>query len=220
MERTKNGFYVSFDTTKRKKYSDKTREEIARLYRLGMSHRKIAVELGIPSGSIYNILRDFKIVKEPAVRPNRYYYTREEAKYLYDITDAQFDYARKYRPSYTVKFNDVVFLHQDYIFDYIEGKKGYSEDMEKQIQAKIKTYLENKGAYVVKVIQATKAGVPDILACYKGLFIGIEVKKPTTKNNVSKLQQHNLNLIKLAEGRCIVAWDVDMVKEFIEDLDK
>lgn len=92
--------------------------------------------------------------------------------------------------------------------------------MEKQIQAKIKTYLENKGAYVVKVIQATKAGVPDILACYKGRFIGIEVKTPTTKNNVSKLQQHNLNLIKLAEGRCIVAWDMDMVKDFIEDIDK
>ena len=92
--------------------------------------------------------------------------------------------------------------------------------MEKQIQAKIKSYLENKGAYVVKVIQATKAGVPDILACYKGLFIGIEVKKPSTKNNVSKLQQHNLNLIKAAEGRCIVAWDVEMVKEFIEGIDK
>ena len=92
--------------------------------------------------------------------------------------------------------------------------------MEKQIQAKIKNYLEHKGAYVVKVIQATKAGVPDILACYKGLFIGIEVKKHSTKNNVSKLQQHNLNLIKLAEGRCIVAWDMDMVKDFIEDIDK
>ncbi len=92
--------------------------------------------------------------------------------------------------------------------------------MEKQIQAKIKTYSANKGAYVGKVIQATKDGVPGILACYKGMFIGIEVKKPSTKNNVSKLQQHNLNLIKLAEGRCIVAWDVEMVKEFIEELDK
>ena len=88
------------------------------------------------------------------------------------------------------------------------------------LQTKIIKHLASKGAYTVKVITASKAGVPDLLVCYKGLFIGIEVKKPTTKNNVSKLQQHNLNLIKLAEGRCIVAWDVDMVKEFIEDLDK
>lgn len=91
--------------------------------------------------------------------------------------------------------------------------------MEKQIQAKIKTYLENNGAYVVKVVQATKAGVPDLLVCYKGNFIGIEVKTPATKNNVSKLQQHNLNLIQAAEGRCIVAWDLDMIKEFFKELE-
>lgn len=91
--------------------------------------------------------------------------------------------------------------------------------MEKVVQSKIKSYLESKGAYVVKVIQASKSGVPDLLVCYKGLFIGIEVKRPSTKNNVSKLQVHNLNLIRAAEGTAIVAWDVDMVKELLEDLD-
>lgn len=92
--------------------------------------------------------------------------------------------------------------------------------MEKVIQSKIKNYLESKGAYVVKVIQATKSGVPDLLVCYKGLFIGIEVKKPSTKNNVSKLQQHNLNLIKLADGVSIVAWELDMVVELLGELDE
>ena len=29
--------------------------------------------------------------------------------------------------SVPVKFNNVVFLHQDYIFDYIEDKKGYRD---------------------------------------------------------------------------------------------
>ena len=91
--------------------------------------------------------------------------------------------------------------------------------MEKVVQYKIKSYLESKGAYVVKVIQATKSGVPDLLVCYKGLFIGIEVKRPSTKNNVSKLQVHNLNLIRAAEGTAIVAWDVDMIKDLLEDLD-
>ena len=89
---------------------------------------------------------------------------------------------------------------------------------EQKIQSEIKSYLETMGAYVVKVVQATKAGVPDLLVCYKGLFIGIEVKKPSTKNNVSKLQVHNLNLIKAAEGTAIVAWDVDMIKDLLEDL--
>ena len=53
--------------------------------------------------------------------------------------------------------------------------------MEKVIQSKIKSYLETRGAYVVKVIQASKSGVPDLLVCYKRLFIGIEVKRPSTK---------------------------------------
>ena len=89
---------------------------------------------------------------------------------------------------------------------------------EQQIQTKIKTWLENNGAYVVKVVQATKAGVPDLLVCYKGQFIGIEVKKYNTKNNVSKLQRHNLNLIQAAEGKTIVAWDLDMVIDFFKEL--
>lgn len=127
MQRTRFGFYVGYDTTKRKKYSDKQRVEIARLSRLGLSVRQIASELDIPSGSIHYILRQFNLVYPTAVKPSRYYLTRAEARYLYDITDAQFDYARTNHRKYTVKFNNVVFLHQDYIFDYIEDKKGYKD---------------------------------------------------------------------------------------------
>ena len=127
MQRTRFGFYVGYDTTKRKKYSEKQKIEIARLSRLGLSVRQIARELDIPSGSIHYILRQFNLVYPVAVKPNRYYLTRAEAKYLYDITDAQFDYARTNHRKYTVKFNNVVFLHQDYIFDYIEDKKGYKD---------------------------------------------------------------------------------------------
>lgn len=89
---------------------------------------------------------------------------------------------------------------------------------EQQIQTKIKDWIEKNGGYVVKVVQATKAGVPDLLVCYKGMFIGIEVKKYNTKNNVSKLQRHNLNLIQAAEGKTIVAWDLDMVIDFFKEL--
>ena len=127
MQRTKFGYYVGFNTTKRKKYSDKKRAEIARLKRLGLSVREIASELSIPSGSIHYILKEFNLIFPAATKPSRYYLTRSEAKYLYDITDAQFDYARTNYNKYTVKFNNVVFLHQDYIFEYIEDKKGYKD---------------------------------------------------------------------------------------------
>lgn len=86
---------------------------------------------------------------------------------------------------------------------------------EQQIQKKIVNYLEGQGCYVVKVISATKAGVPDILGCYKGMFFGIEVKTPKTRHNVSKLQEYNLNKIHAAGGFSIVAADVDTVKGFL-----
>ncbi len=88
---------------------------------------------------------------------------------------------------------------------------------EQQIQKKIINYIESLDeTYVVKVVSATKSGVPDILACIDGKFVGIEVKRPESRNTVSKLQEYNLNLIERANGYSIVAWNVDMVKEFIE----
>jgi len=88
---------------------------------------------------------------------------------------------------------------------------------EQQVQKKIINYIESlEDSYVVKVVSATKSGVPDILACIDGMFVGIEVKKPESRNNVSKLQEHNLRLIERANGHSLVAWNVEMVKEFIE----
>ena len=89
---------------------------------------------------------------------------------------------------------------------------------EQYIQRKIIKWLEGEGHYVVKIVNATKAGVPDIVACVNGKFVGIEVKTPETKNNVSPLQAHNLSEIILSGGNSLVAWDLEQVKEFIEEL--
>ena len=87
---------------------------------------------------------------------------------------------------------------------------------EQQIQKKIITMLEQTyDAYVVKVVSASKSGVPDILCCIEGRFIAIEVKRPESKNNVSKLQEYNLSLVEQRGGVSMVAWTVDMVKEIL-----
>ena len=130
MQRTKYGFYVGFDTTKRRKYSDEQRKEIARLKVLGLSIRQIATELNIPHGSIHYILKEFNLMYPEAVKPSNAYLTRAEAKYLYDLTDSQFDYARTFHSEFTVKHNNVVFVHIDYIYEYIENKKGYKDRYE------------------------------------------------------------------------------------------
>ncbi len=79
---------------------------------------------------------------------------------------------------------------------------------EQNFQSKIVKYLESEGAYVVKVVKANKNGVPDIVACYKGYFLAIEVKTPTTRANTSPLQDYNLKLIASAGGIALVAVDV------------
>lgn len=89
---------------------------------------------------------------------------------------------------------------------------------EQDIQRKIIKYLESVGAYVVKVVASNKSGTPDILACYRGIFLAVEVKRPETKTNVSELQEYNIKKIKEAGGIAIVSWDLDAVKAVVEDI--
>lgn len=90
---------------------------------------------------------------------------------------------------------------------------------EQDYQRKIVKLIEDRGGYVVKVISASKKGVPDIIACYGGLFLAIEVKTPRTMNNVSPLQQHNLNKVSASGGHSLVAWSVEAVSEVLDELD-
>lgn len=90
---------------------------------------------------------------------------------------------------------------------------------EKNIENKIKAYLKSKGAYYFKHHgnQFSQVGVPDIIACYKGHFIGIEVKNETGRT--SPLQDVNLQLINTCGGYGIVARSVDNVKVILEHID-
>lgn len=89
---------------------------------------------------------------------------------------------------------------------------------EKVIENKIKDYLKSKGAYYFKHHgnQFSQVGVPDIVACYKSRFIGIEVKNETGKT--SPLQDVNLKMINEAGGIGIVARSVEDVKKVIDNI--
>lgn len=60
------------------------------------------------------------------------------------------------------------------------------------------------------------AGIPDIICCYKGKFIGIEVKRPEGK--VSKLQKALLKKINTSGGVAIIAYSVDDVVKVVDKL--
>lgn len=89
---------------------------------------------------------------------------------------------------------------------------------EKSIENKIKSYLKSKGAYYFKHHgnQYSQVGVPDIIVCYKGKFIGIEVKNE--KGKTSPLQEANLKMINDAGGISIVARCVEDVEKVIDKI--
>jgi penicillin-binding protein-related factor A (putative recombinase) len=81
---------------------------------------------------------------------------------------------------------------------------------EQQLQSKILKYLKEKGIYAIKTVTATKNGVPDIIACYKGKYIAIEVKTPEGK--LSELQHYNLRQVEKAGGYSFVVRSVEELK--------
>jgi len=82
---------------------------------------------------------------------------------------------------------------------------------ESKIQKDIIQWLESEGFYVIKVIQANKNGVPDIIFCKDGKFCAIEVKAKGGK--VSGLQKVHIDMINSSGGKAIVAYDLWTVME-------
>ena len=71
---------------------------------------------------------------------------------------------------------------------------------EAKVKKVVTNYLKKMGAYYFSPATGGygKSGVPDIVACYKGLFFGIECK--AGKGTTTALQQKNLEDIKTAGG--------------------
>ncbi len=87
---------------------------------------------------------------------------------------------------------------------------------ESHIQRKIIQTIERLGGYCVNVVQAGKAGTPDIVCCVDGKFVGIEVKRPGFK--ARELQAHHLEKIREAGGVSFVAHSVSEALAFLGEV--
>lgn len=87
---------------------------------------------------------------------------------------------------------------------------------EKGVENSIKEWLTSIGAYWVKHFanQFTRTGVPDLLCCVNGRFVGIEVKDPD--GEPTPLQLFNLKQIKKAGGVDILADNLKVVQDRLE----
>lgn len=89
---------------------------------------------------------------------------------------------------------------------------------EAKVKKKIKEELNVMGAYFLQPIGTGFGanGAPDIVACYKGFFIGIEAK--AGKGKTTALQEFNLKRIKGMGGLALVINEenVNQLQELIE----
>lgn len=86
---------------------------------------------------------------------------------------------------------------------------------EAKVKAKVRTVLEELGAYYVMPVTGGfgRQGAPDFLVCLQGKFIGIECK--AGKNKPTPLQEKNLDQIRKAGGEALVV-NEDNLQEFIK----
>ncbi|HMA78503.1 MAG TPA: VRR-NUC domain-containing protein [Candidatus Paceibacterota bacterium] len=91
---------------------------------------------------------------------------------------------------------------------------------EKKVKKKVVEILKQYNAYYFYPVTGGfgASGVPDIVTCVKGRFLGIEVKADAKKRGPTALQQKNLNEINATGGIGLVI-DANNLDELTETLD-
>jgi Holliday junction resolvase len=120
----------------------------------------------------------------------------------------------------------------------VRSQSGYTIDVPKEdrrdvdeqvIQSEIMQFLRDRGAWCHKakavnlvgtgVLAPTQQGVPDILACYDGVFIALEAKAAKQGKRVSGEQVAQISNIIQAGGVAAVVWSVEQVERLLEAID-
>ena len=87
---------------------------------------------------------------------------------------------------------------------------------ESKLQKAIADRLRKEGAWVAKIHGSQfQAGIPDLLICWHGIFIAMEVKVPGRENTLTKLQATSLDAISKAGGYASVISSVDQALEVL-----
>ena len=91
---------------------------------------------------------------------------------------------------------------------------------EGKVKARLKKHLDAMGIYHFSPFQAGmgRAGVPDIIGCYRGLFVAFECK--AGKNKPTALQVREIEAIRKCNGVAVVVneenWE--MVRDLVRKL--
>lgn len=91
---------------------------------------------------------------------------------------------------------------------------------EGKVKDACKKYLKSIGAWFFMPVSngMGQVGIPDIICCYKGMFIAVETKAPGKRNQTTANQDRVIEAIKGADGWAIVVDNVDQLEEFITSI--
>lgn len=92
--------------------------------------------------------------------------------------------------------------------------------LESAVVRRIQRLLASRGAWNVKTTGIRKVGCPDLLCCYKGRFVALEVKRASTGYGATARQQHELLKIRQSDGYAQVVWHEDQVERILDGIDQ
>jgi hypothetical protein len=91
---------------------------------------------------------------------------------------------------------------------------------EKWVKQQVVKMLKDRGAYYFYPVASgyMSSGVPDIVACYRGLFMGIECKAGT--NKPTAIQENNLQQIRDNQGIAMVVNEDNLIalQNFLDEM--
>lgn len=92
---------------------------------------------------------------------------------------------------------------------------------EGKVKEACKRFLKARGAWYFMPVSngMGQVGIPDIIACYKGLFVAIETKAPGKKGNVTPNQERAIKSIQEAGGFAFVVDDPSDLPVIFDSID-
>lgn len=93
--------------------------------------------------------------------------------------------------------------------------------LESAVAKCIITFLKTRGCWCIKTTGVSLVGCPDILACYRGYFLAIEVKREQDgAYGVTRKQMYEISAIDRAGGLTLIAASVKDVELVVNAIDE
>ena len=92
---------------------------------------------------------------------------------------------------------------------------------EGRVKDDCKKYLKSIGAWFFMPVSngMGQVGIPDIICCYRGLFVAIETKAPGKRNQTTANQDKVIEAIQKADGFAWVVDNPDDLKTLFNSID-